>query len=74
MVCGRALALQFHPEATESIVRLWMNEEGTAELDAVGLDRDQMMTETRAQLDGAERRCDDLVEWFLSSVAQSHKT
>jgi GMP synthase-like glutamine amidotransferase len=74
MVCGRALALQFHPEATESIVRLWMNEEGTAELDAVGLDRHQMMTETRLQLDGAERRCDDLVEWFLSSIAQSHKT
>ena len=73
MVCNRALALQFHPEATESIVRLWMNEEGTAELDKVGLDRDQIVADTRANLDGAEKRCDDLIDWFLRSVAQSHK-
>lgn len=72
MVCGRALALQFHPEATETIVRLWMNEEGTAELDKVGLEPGQIAADTRANLAGAERRCDDLVAWFLSSVAQSH--
>ena len=72
MVCGRALALQFHPEATESIVRLWMNDGGMTELDKVGLDHNTIMTETRANLAEAERRCDDLVAWFLSNVAQSH--
>ena len=74
MVCGRTLALQFHPEATESIVRLWMNEGGMAELDKVGLDPDTIRAETAAHLSGAERRCDDLVGWFLSTVAQSHLT
>jgi GMP synthase-like glutamine amidotransferase len=72
MVCGRTLALQFHPEATESIVRLWMNAEGMAELDKVGLDHVTITDETRAHLAEAERRCDDLVDWFLSNVAQSH--
>jgi hypothetical protein len=72
MVCGRALALQFHPEATETIVRLWMNDEGMAELDKVGLEPGPIAADTRANLAGAERRCDDLVAWFLSNVAQSH--
>ena len=72
MVCGRALALQFHPEATETIVRLWMNDEGMAELDKVGLEPDSIAADTRANLAGAERRCDDLVAWFLGNVAQSH--
>ena len=72
MVYGRALALQFHPEATETIVRVWMNDEGMAELDKVGLEPDSIAADTRANLAGAERRCDDLVAWFLGNVAQSH--
>ena len=72
MVCGRTLALQFHPEATESIVRLWMNEGGSDELAKVGLDQDTVMAETTANLSGAEQRCDELVGWFLGNVAQSH--
>lgn len=73
MVCGRSLALQFHPEATESIVRLWMNTDGMAELDTVGIGRTQILADTEAHLESAERRCDDLVDWFLRDVAQSHK-
>ena len=73
MVCGRALALQFHPEATESIVRLWANDEGIAELDKVGLDRDQILTETRSHVDEAQKRCADLIDWFIDTIAQSHK-
>lgn len=74
MVCGRTLALQFHPEATESIVRLWMTDGGADELDKVGLHQDVIMAETVANVAEAERRCDDLVDWFLSKVAQSHLT
>lgn len=74
MVCGRTLALQFHPEATESIVRLWMSGDGADELHSVGLGHEAIMSETVANVAGAEERCDDLVEWFLSTVAQSHLT
>ena len=72
MICGRALGLQFHPEATESIVRLWTSGEGEAELSAIELGQDQLMRETSAHVQDSERRCDELVEWFLKEIAQGH--
>lgn len=72
MVCGRALGLQFHPEATESIVRTWSKGEGETELANLGLSGDQIMSETRRNLDDAAERCDALVEWFLTNIAQRH--
>lgn len=72
MVCGRALGLQFHPEATESIVRTWSLGDGESELATLGLSGDQIMTDTRSNLADAARRCDDLVEWFLTNIAQRH--
>ena len=72
MVCGRSLGLQFHPEATESIVRYWASGEGEAELAALSLSADQLVVDTRHNLDDAARRCDELVHWFLEDVAQRH--
>jgi GMP synthase-like glutamine amidotransferase len=72
MVCGRSLGVQFHPEATESIVHAWARGDGVEELQAVHLSPEQLLTSTREQLDDASRRCDDLIGWFLSDIAQRH--
>ncbi|MEI6199402.1 MAG: gamma-glutamyl-gamma-aminobutyrate hydrolase family protein [Actinomycetota bacterium] len=72
MVCGRALGLQFHPEATESIVRLWMSGEGADELDALAMRAEELADETTARVTEAEQRCDELVAWFLENIAQRH--
>lgn len=72
IVCGTSLGLQFHPEVTESIVRRWSSGEGINELAAHGISREHLLAETSATVDDAERRCDELVAWFLRDVAQKH--
>jgi len=72
MICGRALGLQFHPEASESIVRLWMTGEGGDEIAALGITPDEMIQETSSRVVDAEQRCDELVAWFLENIAQRH--
>ena len=72
MVCGTALAIQFHPEATESIVRMWSSGSGAEELVAAKISRDDLLTETAMLVDDAEARCDELVGWFLTEIAQKH--
>jgi len=72
IMCGRALGLQFHPEATESIVRQWASGEGADELAAQKISAPDLLTETSDTVVDAERRCDELVAWFLSDVAQRH--
>jgi GMP synthase-like glutamine amidotransferase len=72
MICGRALGLQFHPEASESIVRLWMTGQGSEELAAIEMTPDELMQETSSRIVDAEARCDELVAWFLEEIAQRH--
>ena len=72
IVCGRTLGLQFHPEATESIVRTWSSEDGVAELEAVKISPEKLQLETALHLEDASKRCDDLIEWFLTDIAQKH--
>lgn len=72
IVCGRSLGVQFHPEATESIVRMWSAGEGESELHSQSIDADRLMSDTSAHVADAEQRCDQLVEWFLRNVAQKH--
>ena len=62
----RNVGVQFHPEATESIVARWSSDEGAGELGAVGLDPVDLLVETRSRVESARRRCDDLVEWVLT--------
>lgn len=69
MVCGRTLGLQFHPEATESIVRMWSSGDGIEELATLSLSAERLLHDTRHNLVDAARRCDELVAWFLESVA-----
>jgi len=72
IVCGTSLGLQFHPEASESIVRQWSSSEGAAELEKQGISREELLAETSTTVEDAERRCDELVAWFLTDVAQKH--
>ena len=72
IVCGTALGLQFHPEATESIVSLWSSGEGQQELAQAEVDPGRLMAETRAQVADSAERCDQLVHWFVTEIAQRH--
>jgi GMP synthase-like glutamine amidotransferase len=66
----KALGVQFHPEANESIVASWSSGEGVEELAAHGTTVEAVLTETRRNVTSAEQRCDRLIEWFLASIAQ----
>jgi GMP synthase-like glutamine amidotransferase len=72
MVCGRTLGVQFHPEATESIVRTWSSGDGQEELQDAKISPEKLQLTTAENLDDASRRCDDLIEWFLTDIAQRH--
>jgi GMP synthase-like glutamine amidotransferase len=72
MVCGRTLGVQFHPEATESIVRTWSSGDGVAELEAAKISPEKLQLVTSEHLEDASRRCDELIAWFLSDIAQRH--
>jgi GMP synthase-like glutamine amidotransferase len=70
---GRTLAVQFHPEVTDSIVRHWSSGDGARELVEVGIDRDELLELTRRMIGDVRPRADALVEWFLHEVAQTHE-
>ena len=70
-VIGRALGVQFHPEATESIVREWSSATGRDELVAARIDPESLREATRTAMDEAISRCDQLVEWFCRDIAVS---
>ena len=70
---GRTLAVQFHPEATESIVRHWSSGDGAGELVAAAIEREPLLERTRSMMDDVRLRTDTLVDWFLRDVAQTHE-
>lgn len=63
-----SVGLQFHPEATETIVAHWSRDEGADELLAVGTDTEILLDETRRRMRSARTRCDELVRWVLSTA------
>ena len=65
---GRMLATQFHPEATESVVRRWSSGVGVDELARVGTSADELLAATRAVADVAELNAHKLVDWFCATV------
>ena len=71
-VHGRCLGLQFHPEATRRIVEGWSSGQGSGELVDAGIDRDALLEQTTRVTQESGDRCDAIVEWFLSDVAQGH--
>jgi len=66
---GSSLAVQFHPEATESIVSRWSSGDGRQELADARVDYDTLMAQTRTEATSAEVRSRSLVDWFLRDVA-----
>ena len=62
------IGVQFHPEATESIVAGWSEGEGADELRAAGIDPSVLADETRRRMSSAARRCDALVRWVRGTV------
>ena len=67
----RNLAVQFHPEVTRDHVARWVDGGGSAELEALAIDPDQLLVTTAAMETDAARRTDDLVDWFLAEIASS---
>jgi GMP synthase-like glutamine amidotransferase len=61
----RCVGLQFHPEATESIVTRWSEGSGRDELQAVGIVPEELFARTAAEMPSATARCELLLEWFF---------
>jgi GMP synthase-like glutamine amidotransferase len=67
-VYGRSLGLQFHPEVTQRIMDDWIRVY-RHELDADGVDPDELMEETHRRIDDSNRMARQLFERFLERVA-----
>jgi len=68
-VVGRSLGLQFHPELTPSMLDGWLANGGAEHARSLGLEPEQLRTDTAAVADAAAARARDLVHAFLDTVA-----
>ena len=69
---GRSFCTQFHPEATETMIRRWANSEGgTAELLKYGIKPDDLIDDSRRNVADSQPAAEHIVDWFLSRVAGS---
>lgn len=66
---GRCFSTQFHPEATESIVRRWSAGGGIDELARRSMSPEELLAESRAAVERSRPHSDRLVDWFLDAVA-----
>lgn len=67
---GRSFCTQFHPEATETMIRRWaLSEGGSAELLKYGFKPDQLIEQTRSNVAESQPAAERLVDWFLDQVA-----
>ncbi len=67
---GRTLAVQFHPEVNEAIATRWCHG-SPGELTARGLDPDEIVGQSLSYVRRSRAHSAGLVDWFLTSVAQS---
>ncbi len=67
-VAGRNLGVQFHPEVTMSIMADWVVVY-RHELDAEGVDPDELLAETEQMLEKTQRNSLQMFEHFLTHVA-----
>jgi GMP synthase-like glutamine amidotransferase len=65
----RNLGVQFHPEATEALVELWLDPLGTAEVVGAGVDPDELRRGTASRVAANRVRAHALVDAFLAQVA-----
>jgi GMP synthase-like glutamine amidotransferase len=67
---GRSFCTQFHPEATETMIRRWaMSEGGSTELLKHGIKPDDLVEQTRCNVADSQPAAAHLVDWFLDRVA-----
>lgn len=67
---GRSFATQFHPEATEQIVRRWASESGETELAKVGLNAGELIAQTSREVAQSAKAAARLVDWFMETSAE----
>jgi GMP synthase-like glutamine amidotransferase len=65
----RALGTQFHPEATETMVRDWIEHGGAEAYRRHGGDPDVLLAETRVNVALSRPAAEALGDWFLEHVA-----
>jgi len=68
---GRSFCTQFHPEATETMIRRWATSDGgAAELLKYGIEPEMLIDDSRKNVADSQRAADHLVDWFLDRVAE----
>jgi GMP synthase-like glutamine amidotransferase len=66
----RSFCTQFHPEATETMIRRWATSDGgSAELLKYGIEPDQLIDDTRRNVAESQPAAHHLVDWYLDRVA-----
>ena len=71
---GHSFCTQFHPEATETMIRRWANSDGgTAELLKYGMKPDQLIDESRRNVADSQPAAEHLVDWFLDRRLVDHR-
>jgi GMP synthase-like glutamine amidotransferase len=65
----RAVGTQFHPEATETMVRAWLDDGGAEQYRRRGGDPDELLAATRAHVAASRTRAEALVDWVLEHTA-----
>jgi GMP synthase-like glutamine amidotransferase len=67
---NRTLALQFHPEIDPEVLEEWLAMEGgCAEVEAEGVDPDELRAQTKALQSITDQNAFDLVNTFLDRIA-----
>ena len=71
-VMGRTLGVQFHPEIDPEVLEAWLAMDGgCAEVEAEGIDVEQLREETKSIQPASDKRAFDLVDSYLRRVATS---
>ena len=69
-VCGRTLALQFHPEIERDVLETWMkNDELCAQIEGEGMSSSILLQQTSFEEKSAQERAAGLVDTFLDQIA-----
>jgi GMP synthase-like glutamine amidotransferase len=69
---ARSFCTQFHPEATETMIRRWATSDGgSAELLSFGIKPDDLIEQTRRNVADSQPAAEHIVDWFLDRVAGS---
>ena len=68
---GRSFCTQFHPEATETMIRRWAAGAGGDELAESGIKPDELIDDARRNVAESRPAAEHIVDWFLDRVAGS---